>query len=302
MELGSLIWFSSRKHPFAVRQRHCLDLECSCTDAWLTFTEVGLDGRGLSRPLTFEVRANLRNGQERRPPKRSDAIQGLVREFLVRFPESRFQEMIRHRQEQRTAKRRLEEYTVDASKQGELVCYSDVIYEEGGISSNGRRFSFFFAHDGHDYLIEDHYCPRPACDCCQVHVEFWERIELRGRSPRVDVIQQMMAVFTLDGKLEEIQFSKDRRQVAEELSRVWIENCAYQLEVFRQRYQQVKAIGGRSIASEPSAAPAADAGKGPTRESVDALSARPRVGRNDPCPCGSGKKFKRCCARRGPSS
>jgi uncharacterized protein YecA (UPF0149 family) len=21
----------------------------------------------------------------------------------------------------------------------------------------------------------------------------------------------------------------------------------------------------------------------------------PRVGRNDPCPCGSGKKFKRCC-------
>ncbi|MGN5267109.1 YchJ family metal-binding protein [Aeromonas dhakensis] len=30
-----------------------------------------------------------------------------------------------------------------------------------------------------------------------------------------------------------------------------------------------------------------------------------RVGRNDPCPCGSGKKFKKCCGRvpcrqRGP--
>ena len=24
-----------------------------------------------------------------------------------------------------------------------------------------------------------------------------------------------------------------------------------------------------------------------------------RVGRNDPCPCGSGKKFKKCCARLG---
>ena len=23
----------------------------------------------------------------------------------------------------------------------------------------------------------------------------------------------------------------------------------------------------------------------------------PRVGRNDPCPCGSGKKFKKCCGR-----
>lgn len=24
----------------------------------------------------------------------------------------------------------------------------------------------------------------------------------------------------------------------------------------------------------------------------------PRVGRNDPCPCGSGKKFKKCCGAR----
>ena len=23
----------------------------------------------------------------------------------------------------------------------------------------------------------------------------------------------------------------------------------------------------------------------------------PKVGRNDPCPCGSGKKYKRCCGR-----
>jgi SWIM/SEC-C metal-binding protein len=23
--------------------------------------------------------------------------------------------------------------------------------------------------------------------------------------------------------------------------------------------------------------------------------AAPKIGRNDPCPCGSGKKFKRCC-------
>ncbi|RXM02456.1 hypothetical protein EO238_29585, partial [Citrobacter sp. AAK_AS5] len=23
----------------------------------------------------------------------------------------------------------------------------------------------------------------------------------------------------------------------------------------------------------------------------------PRIGRNDPCPCGSGKKYKKCCGR-----
>jgi preprotein translocase subunit SecA len=25
----------------------------------------------------------------------------------------------------------------------------------------------------------------------------------------------------------------------------------------------------------------------------------PKVGRNEPCPCGSGKKFKNCCGRAG---
>jgi uncharacterized protein YecA (UPF0149 family) len=24
---------------------------------------------------------------------------------------------------------------------------------------------------------------------------------------------------------------------------------------------------------------------------------QPMVGRNDPCPCGSGKKYKKCCGR-----
>ncbi len=38
----------------------------------------------------------------------------------------------------------------------------------------------------------------------------------------------------------------------------------------------------QDIAIEPPAAP---------------LQAEPRVGRNEPCPCGSGKKYKRCCGR-----
>ena len=25
--------------------------------------------------------------------------------------------------------------------------------------------------------------------------------------------------------------------------------------------------------------------------------AAPKIGRNDPCPCGSGKKYKHCCGR-----
>ncbi|MBI4585332.1 MAG: SEC-C domain-containing protein [Planctomycetes bacterium] len=27
------------------------------------------------------------------------------------------------------------------------------------------------------------------------------------------------------------------------------------------------------------------------------LPPRQKIGRNDPCPCGSGKKYKKCCGR-----
>ena len=39
----------------------------------------------------------------------------------------------------------------------------------------------------------------------------------------------------------------------------------------------------------------ANAGGGPRK--VQPAKAAPRVGRNDPCPCGSGKKFKNCHGR-----
>jgi uncharacterized protein len=31
------------------------------------------------------------------------------------------------------------------------------------------------------------------------------------------------------------------------------------------------------------------------RMATTILRQHPKIGRNDPCPCGSGKKFKRCC-------
>jgi uncharacterized protein YchJ len=31
---------------------------------------------------------------------------------------------------------------------------------------------------------------------------------------------------------------------------------------------------------------------------VDPLEAKPEPGRNDPCPCGSGKKYKKCCGAK----
>ncbi len=33
-------------------------------------------------------------------------------------------------------------------------------------------------------------------------------------------------------------------------------------------------------------------------EKVEPIHSEPKPGRNDPCPCGSGKKYKNCCAKK----
>jgi len=33
------------------------------------------------------------------------------------------------------------------------------------------------------------------------------------------------------------------------------------------------------------------------REATTHRRSAPKVGRNDPCPCGSGQKFKKCCGK-----
>jgi SWIM/SEC-C metal-binding protein len=35
-----------------------------------------------------------------------------------------------------------------------------------------------------------------------------------------------------------------------------------------------------------------------SEEAASAAARAPRISRNDPCPCGSGPKFKRCCGPR----
>jgi preprotein translocase subunit SecA len=56
--------------------------------------------------------------------------------------------------------------------------------------------------------------------------------------------------------------------------------------------RQAARAGG---AARPMARPAAAAGGGEKAETVK--RDRPKVGRNDPCPCGSGKKYKKCHGR-----
>jgi preprotein translocase subunit SecA len=66
----------------------------------------------------------------------------------------------------------------------------------------------------------------------------------------------------------------------------WVETAA--------RHDEAQSTS--EIANQQQAA--IDASQGDVR--IDPIRNRgQRVGRNDPCPCGSGKKYKVCCMRKG---
>jgi preprotein translocase subunit SecA len=76
----------------------------------------------------------------------------------------------------------------------------------------------------------------------------------------------------------------------------------------RTVHQSTSAFGGSAATGSDAAA--ASARRGPSQgsdvvseaaeavEKAKPLRAGPKVGRNDPCPCQSGKKYKHCCGKQ----
>jgi len=65
-------------------------------------------------------------------------------------------------------------------------------------------------------------------------------------------------------------------------------------------HQSSSAFGGSAAAPESGSAPAASdvvSEAAAAVESAKPVRTGPKVGRNDPCPCGSGKKYKQCCGK-----
>jgi preprotein translocase subunit SecA len=94
----------------------------------------------------------------------------------------------------------------------------------------------------------------------------------------------------LDGEAEVVERERGTASEAQALLSAWERHYGDDLEDIQWRYEKIKEIGRRSVPRRAKVAA--------YRYDLPADDPAPpagRVGRNDPCPCGSGKKFKRCC-------
>jgi preprotein translocase subunit SecA len=129
-------------------------------------------------------------------------------------------------------------------------------------------------------------------------------IHLRGFAQKQPKQEYKRESFELFSEMLE----KFKREVVTLLARVRIrsENDVARMEAEERAAQERQArqmqfqhpetggYGADEEAAQLAAAQQADAWLGPLVPQPPSLREGPKVGRNDPCPCGSGKKYKHC--------
>ena len=127
---------------------------------------------------------------------------------------------------------------------------------------------------GGRYWVGCYLCPTPGCDCHQARLVFFDDEDESG-----DAVGSVLLDISGAGgfRIEEMTAEHAPKHLLEDLWTLF-ERRHDTGSFLRRREAQLKAVGAtlwHSVAK-------------PVR-------AAPKPGRNDPCPCGSGRKFKKCC-------
>ena len=284
------IRFSAHPGTFQVRTLRCNHVECPCTNVSFALIELPDGNRHFKPPARINIRVDVPTWQEVDPPDRSAQEAAVVAEFLRDYPPAERQELQAYFDDRRTINRRLKEGRISLGKieDQELVEFRDVLRPADDLPWDCRLGEYIVECEGADYIVIERYCPNPACPCRVVVVSFLRReFQSDGAGPK-RAEEQFAALRSLDGSVAVKEVYRGSRSEAEAVMAAWQEEYGDDVAGLRWRYDKIKEIArrswrpGRRLPEPPE-----------PREPL--ASASRRVGRNDPCPCGSGKKYKKCC-------
>lgn len=126
-------------------------------------------------------------------------------------------------------------------------------------------WDLLLVHEGRTYWAVDHHCPSPECTCAEIVVQI-QCVD----SPTAEHVGQVR----LDLQARQQPPKATTPLAAQLFARLWSSDR----DELLRRHRDVR----EALLSRP-----------------DPRDTPPRtIARSAPCPCGSGKKFKRCCADR----
>ena len=311
MDLEHIVRFDGHPEPFEVIPSFCGNPDCICRTVQLRFREMSKSSSSSAQSWAFSLSVHLDYWTEIKPPERSPRISKWVRDFLAETPDHLRSAWRDEFEAIRADARHLANYTLEPESvyNGELVSYPRVMSARDGLQPGETSFTMRFFHEEREFLVEDKYCPCPTCDCHSVCLGFWEAVQSVAKDGELSRSIHLAFVAALkfkgDPRIEEcLSVSKT------DATRVFAAWCSHYRDDsrFPKRYDEVKEIGRRSVRGYVPQAVGGSAKllvREPVRISDVSYAPEVQVSsprRNDSCPCGSGKKYKRCCGRQDSGS
>jgi len=116
---------------------------------------------------------------------------------------------------------------------------------------------------------------------------FFELIQ-ESDSPAT-IVDRFMAKMSFDGKMKITERYQIGKKDAKTIMQEWGSRYPDVIDLLKDQYQQIKEIGKQSLVEEKKTKK--------LDKNTKPRTGKRKIGRNDPCPYGSGKKYKKCCGR-----
>jgi hypothetical protein len=171
------------------------------------------------------------------------------------------------------------DFNEDEVEEGVMVSYNELL-------PYGLQIEF--SHGEHKYEVDTLYCVRPNCGCTDINLLFHAHKE---GEPVDGTESPLIAYDYVTGKHSVESRGQNIPHPPEELLRELKAHVPALDKVLKERHIRFKAMyRGYLNRNGIRVSPRLSMGRTPVM-----IPAVKQVGRNEPCPCGSGKKFKKCC-------
>ncbi len=270
---------------YTCQMSSCPNPVCQCGDVTLSLT-VRADHEGgresvLPTTVKLHVTQDVFSGQPSPPSHERHDVSIL---FLSQLQEDDYHLLYA---EYLTQKRSVTDHTdlheidapfpmQDIEREGLLITYNDIL-------PYGKRFQIVINH--HRYLVLDQYCVRTTCPCtdiilsyfsCDVSIAPEHELGSMSLNYRKRIWNDVHERGAMENGLTPNIFKKTLEQTFPSF-----------YQDLKHRHHTLKVLYANSRKHQ--------------RLPQEPVVTR-KVGRNDPCPCGSGKKFKKCCLNRQDAS
>jgi len=273
--------FSVFKSLIAVEDVCCTNPKCDCKELILKFYEV-TDETIHSELFDITVDIDTWDIKNKKILRDDLPCENMIQEFIRDFDETSKVRIVKRFEtfKKFNGASLKEDLNYDLLQQGVCMNYTEIFNDK-------EYYKFIFEYKGTNYRVLDQYCTNPKCRCNYVVLVFYEYDPL---SLSMDFCFAVRLQFkTGKYEVEEIKDDLGFKELKEVFEQ-FIQNLnTTNFKILKDRYKRMKKVQMIINDSENSTMKHSNMPGNENR--------RKKVGRNDPCPCGSGKKYKKCCGK-----